>query len=56
MREYINEIDSKILKILYTPEELEEMKEFTRQYKLMRDEKYSREMKIKKDLKGYVIG
>ena len=30
MRKYINEIDAKILKIVYTQEELSEMKEFAK--------------------------
>lgn len=56
MRTYRNEIDRKILKTIYTPEELEEMKEFTKKWRMMKYEKYEREMKIKKDLEGYVIG
>ena len=56
MRKYINEIDAKILKIVYTQEELDEMKEFTKVWRNMEYEKHKLEIKIKDDLKGYVIG
>lgn len=56
MRKYINEIDEKILKIVYTQEELDEMKEFTKVWRNMEYEKRKLEIKIKDDLKGYVIG
>lgn len=56
MRKYINEIDEKILKIVYTQEELDEMKEFTKTWRNMEYEKHKLEIKIKDDLKGYVIG
>lgn len=56
MRKYINEIDEKILKTVYTQEELDEMKEFTKVWRNMEYEKHKLEIKIKDDLKGYVIG
>ena len=56
MRRYINEIDKKILNIVYTREELNEMKEFTKVWKNIEYEKHKLEIKIKDDLKGYVIG
>lgn len=56
MRKYINEIDGKILKIVYNQEELDEMKEFAKVYNKMESEKRKLEIKIKDDLKGYVIG
>ena len=56
MRKYINEIDEKILKTVYTQEELDKMKEFTKTWRNIEYEKQKLEIKIKDDLKGYVIG
>jgi len=56
MRRYINEIDGKILKVVYNQEELDEMKEFAKACNKMEFEKRKLECKIREDLKGYVIG
>lgn len=54
MRRYINEIDKKILNIVYTQEELDEMKELAKAWRNIKNEKRNIEIKIK-DNCGYVI-
>lgn len=56
MREYRNQIDNKIIKTVFTEEEIQEFKEIAKAYDEIVQLKLSAEFEIKKRLEGCVIG
>jgi hypothetical protein len=56
MRQYINQIDDKIIKMIFSQDELSEYKEITKKYIEAKNKKQDAETTIMKKLKGAVIG
>ena len=56
MRQYINQIDNKIIKVIFSQDELSEYKEIAKEYVEARSKKQDAEIMIMKKLEGAVIG
>lgn len=56
MRQYRNQIDNKIIKAVFTEEEIKEFKEIAKAYDEIVQLKRTTEKEIKDKLEGYVIG